>query len=410
MAESTKIRTSLSSLEIGALVAVLLALVGVAYYWGQIDSKVTGFEKRVTKLEDLNGLRVEKEKAIKEIRDNSEKSAESARKKIELIVDRAKSASIEDINALAKNKIENIIEAERSTVKAIEEANVRVTPVTSVTKPEKAPSSPVHELERNLTKFFTSGQDIPKTDLVVLKNKTHTIKSATETFGSVTLQENSTLIVPSAFAKVTLHIQKFVTEKGAKVVARGRVGNDGKDGGKGKNGSSACADGDNGRSGGPGLNGKDGSSVEIFTIDFVLAGGLIVDTSGGNGGNGGRGGNGGNGGEASRSAGCGGGDGGAGGTGGRAGNGGASGALSIHYVRAYSSGDAPISLPIVRTRVKHMATPGTAGLPGQAGNGGFGGQGMAGKSLLSGVNGIDGIRGQLGSPGIRGFTTIGQGP
>ena len=403
MVESTEFRKFVSSLEGGVLITVLIALVSVAFYMGTIGSQVSRFENRVKDLEGLDGLHSEKRKAINQIHGETNESVMSARERIEKIVNQGRNALNEEIRALTKNEIENIFDAQRSIVEAFEGSNEMTNPATKI-----LPLSSVLKLKKNLTELFSSDQVISETHLEVPRNKTYTVSSADMTFGSVTLQENSTLIVPSKFAKVTLHTKKFVTEKGAKIVARGKVGIGGKDGGKGKNGST-CEIGNIGRRGEPGLDGEDGSSVEIFTTDFVLADSLTVDTSGGNGGNGGRGGNGGNGGGASRSEGCGGRDGGNGENGGRAGDGGDSGALSIHYVDVYLLENMPIRLSIVRTLVKHVATPGTAGLPGEAGNGGFGGPGIARKSLPRGVDGINGTRGESGSPGIRGSTTIGQG-
>ena len=312
---------------------------------------------------------------------------------------------------MQQNAIKNIIAAQDSAIEEIEEATAQANGTSISETPEKLLPSPVREFEQELQGLFANIQDTQESKLVIGPNRTYSLERSDMTFLSVVIEENGALIVPSKFSQVTVRIMKFVAKKGARIVARGAVGTDGGAGDNGKNGST-CEDGDNGQNGEPGQRGKNGTTVEILAIDFVLASTMTVDTSGGNGGNGGRGGNGGSGGQASRGEGCGGGAGGAGGVGGSAGVGGNSGTLSIHYVRAYSPGDGGklVSLPIVKTLVKHMATPGTAGLPGAGGNGGFGGSGMARQSLPRGANGTDGILGQSGSPGTRGSTTIVQGP
>ena len=378
---------------------------------GTIDSLVRSFEGRVKDLEGLNGLRLEREKVIKEIQSSKEEAVESARKNIEDYMVLEMNALVEEIGALQKGAIENIGDAQSSAIKEIERATTQADVTSRSEKPDSLLPSPVREFERELKALFTNVQDTQEFRLVVGRDRTYSVDRTDLIFRSVVLQENSTLIVPSTFDKITLRTMKLVTEKGARILARGDRGIDGTKGPSGKNGST-CEHGDDGQNGGPGQRGKNGTTVEIFAIDVVLASSVVVDTSGGNGGNGGQGGNGGNGGQASRAHGCGGGDGGTGGDGGSAGDGGNSGALSIHYVRAYSprQEDEVVSVPIVKALVKHIATPGTAGLPGYGGIGAFGAAGMASQSLPGGDDGIDGNSGQSGRPGTRGSTIIVQGP
>lgn len=344
---------------------------------------------------------------IGEINTAKDKAVESVRETINEALDQATKALGEESYALRRTGVENIGAARGLAIKEIQESQEQANLATVPGSLAESTPSPESEFERGLRNVFENVQDTSEFHLVVRKDQQYAVDSADVSFRSVTLQENSTLKVPPEFTEFTLSTMRLEIKEGARIVARGGVGNDGNRGKKGRSGS-ACAvgaDGERGESGGHGAN---GTPIEVFAIDFYLVDSLTVDTSGGSGGNGGQGGNGGNGGEASRSGGCGGGTGGTGGDGGPAGDGGNSAALSIRYVRAYSSGQEQIPLPRVRALVKHIATPGTAGLRGAGGNGGFGGPGLAGKSLRRGVNGTDGRIGQSGSTGTRGTTTITQ--
>ena len=407
MADAPNHRSYLNYIEIGVLFTVLIALVSVAFYMGTIHSRVEGFDTRVKGLEGLDGLSSERRKVIEEINTAKEKAVDSVSETIKVALDQATKALVEESHALQQTGIENISYAQRLAIRAIQESKGQADLATVSGSLRQSTSSPESKFERDLRTVFENVPDTSEFHLVVRKNQQYAVDSADVKFRSVTLHENSTLEVPSVFAEFILRTMRLEIKEGARIVARGDVGKDGNDGKKGMNGS-ICAVGADGERGGPGGRGTNGTLIEIFAIDVFLLNSLIVDTSGGSGGDGGQGGNGGTGGEASRSQGCRGGTGGTGGDGGSAGDGGNSGALSIRYVRAYSSGQEQIRSPRVRALVRHIATPGTAGLRGAAGNGGFGGPGRARNSLPRGDNGTDGSMGKSGSPGTRGSTTITQ--
>ena len=278
----------------------------------------------------------------------------------------------------------------------------------------QADDAPISELEQEL-EYITDLRDDPNNHLVVHADQTLVVnRDHYQSLRSVTLNDNSTLIVRTDTSDWTLHTLRMEVGQGVQIKGRGEDGGDGPAGEPGSHAQGDCENGTNGTDGRRGEDGTNGVSITIKTVSLIVAGQLKVDTSGGSGGDGGAGGSGGNGGKADRSEMCRGGSGGPGGRGGDAGKAGNGGNLSIRYVRAYSDDKETLDVDQVKDLIRHDRDPGGPGLPGSSGPGGSGGPGREGEffglgSQPGGHAGNDGSPGLEGGPGRTASTEIAPG-
>ena len=296
------------------------------------------------------------------------------------------------------------------TTRPVSETTPRAESDSSAEPPEN--DAPISELEQQLD-YITNLRDDPNNHLVIHDDQTLVV-NRDQSLLSVTLNDNSTLIVRTDTSDWTLHTLRMEVGQGVQIKGRGEDGGDGLAGEPGSDAQRDCENGTNGADGKPGEDGTNGVSITIKTVSLIVAGQLKVDTSGGSGGDGGAGGSGGNGGKADRSEMCRGGSGGPGGRGGDAGKAGNGGNLSIRYVRAYSDDKETLDVDQVKDLIRHDRDPGGPGLPGSSGPGGSGGPGREGEffgigSQPGGHAGNDGSPGLEGGPGRTASTEIAPG-
>lgn len=263
-----------------------------------------------------------------------------------------------------------------------------------------AEKEPVSELESELQSIHNI-PDTPGSHLVVRESSTLIISLSDARFRSVTLGDDSRLVISSDFTKWILHTLDLKVGRGVQIVARGKDGSSGHDGRSGTHASRDCQNGNNGENSGHGEDGTNGVSIEIKTVSILLTDKVTIDSSAGSGGDGGVGGRGGNGGRADRSDGCAGGAGGAGGRGGDAGSGGDGGDLSIRYVHANPIDGNQLDNSAISKLIHHVSDPGTPGSPGGGGQGGSGGAGRG--DVAFGVGGQPG--GSGGKAGASGHSS-----
>ena len=220
MLDSAKIRNLLNRFTGEAFVAIVIALIGVAFYMGTIDTKVdlfddrlNRFDGRLSKLEQLDGIRLKKQEAIETIDKNKEKSVKSASKTIEGVLNQARTDLFTESRALQKDGIKNIIDAKRLAIEEIQESKAQDQVCNWFGNTEKLSSPPESKLERDLKNVFKNVQEDSESRLIVRKNRTYSVDSADLKFLSVTLQENSRLVVPSKFTKFTLRTMNLSRER-----------------------------------------------------------------------------------------------------------------------------------------------------------------------------------------------------
>ena len=398
-------------IENGVFVTIVLGLVALAFYMGRVDNQVEGFGKRIENLEDLDGISAKKDEAITSIDQEKGAAVRQAQQSIDDTIETRTKSAIEDIEEKKALALANIDLALKAATKTIEASRSEETTVVDPKRSRQQAIGQISVLERQLTNFLSGIPDTPDNHLVLGDGQKFDSRDAETHYRSVTLGRNSTLSVPPDFDKLTLRTLSLKVGRGARIVAKGIDGKSGNHGEYNDRTPSDCVAGNKGPNGVNGQDGGSGNSVTLETIDLVLAGQFVVETSGGSGGSGGNGARGQNGGRADRSKGCPGGNGGPGGTGGMGGNGGDGGDSSIQYVRALASDGEKIGQHILEALVEHVRSPGGAGPPGLGGKGGSGGAGRGkgafGSSLPRGSNGTDARPlGESGRPGRRGGTEI----
>lgn len=416
---------------VAAVTAIVVGILAVGDWKGRTDKTIGGLTKTVEflnaeapnwssaiktlemKVDNLEDPEVEKirDQALRDIDASKNQAIGQATAHIDAARLQQQAAALDAIHAARREAISDI-EAELANASEILVAQIKATSGIATVSGNSAGIESHDEmtaLERKIATMFQDVSDNQDSHLIVHAGERKEAKIATESFLSVTLERNSTLAVPSNFTKYSLYTPKLKVAQGARIEAVGKDGIAGAHGQKGRK-SSDCVPGTNAADGVDGQNGTHGVSVELFATEFILAGRLTVDTSGGSGGQGGNGGKGGNGGRADRSKGCAGGNGGSGGNGGAAGDGGNGGNLSIKFARELSSAGGRLGQAILTGLVEHIATPGTEGLPGLGGDAGNGGPGrgkdILGRSLPGGSRGTPGNPGQRGQPGTRGSTDV----
>jgi len=231
--------------------------------------------------------------------------------------------------------------------------------------------------------------------------KTLTSTERTLTLRSLSLGDNSTIIIPQTMDGWTVTATDVTIGENVKIIGQGSNGFIGANGTSLSYIAQNCKVGINGANGASGQYGSSGKNISL-TLKIRSIGTLRINVNGTAGGNGGNGGNGGKGGPASCT--CDAGAGGRGGNGGPGGSGGRGGNVKIIYSKIGN-----VTISNSNFLIQNSGGPmGYGGFGGQGGQGGAGGGCTDPKAAVrpAGTPGSAGLSGSRGGMGINGTTTI----